>query len=143
MKSEDSPMVQLLCRVKTWCGIRVAEQQGLTHVLLRDRTIARFPSAESVEINLCGSIRKQVLEEPESLPDGVWAAAHDRVLLVDLTQPGGIEEAVRALMNCYIAAQGQESIQWWMSPEHLGEDPTCEKIAELLRQHREGLALQS
>lgn len=124
-----SPMTQLLARVQTWCGISISAGGGITHIVLRDHPIARFPTPETLEVVLCGSIRDQVRRDPDDLPDGVWPLDDASRLIVDLTQPGGMEEAVRSLLNAYLLAEHPAARDWWLRPEHLAADPTCEKLA--------------
>lgn len=133
-------MQVLLARVRTWCGVRIDNNSPVTRVLLRDKVIARFPSEEFFEVVLCGSIKKQVSESPDDLPVGVWALNDNTRLVVDLTQPGGMEEAIRVLLNAYILSERPQSSDWWLSEERLNEDPTCEKLAEEIKAIRKNAA---
>ncbi|MDK2971262.1 MAG: hypothetical protein PWP23_1017 [Candidatus Sumerlaeota bacterium] len=137
MPIKSTPMQQLLSRVQTWCGIKIVESKAVTLVTLREKTIARFPSPETLEVVLCGSIARQFKENPEELPDGVRVLEDGNRLAVDLTEPGGMEEAVRTLLNAYILAERPESRDWWLDEAHLHEDPTCEKLAEEIERFRE------
>jgi len=129
-------MNQLLARVTTWCGVRVDDAGGVRRVLLRDQAIARFPSPETLEASLCGTIKRQFEKSPLDLPPGVWPHKDNSVVLIDLTQPGGMEEAIRVLMNVYIMAQDPEAREWWLHKAHIDEDPTCAKVAEVIAKHR-------
>jgi len=133
----------ILSRVGSWCGVQVKINDPVTRILLRDKTIARFPSGDMLEVVLCGSIKHHVLNDPEFLPEGAWTHKDAKSLLVDLTQPGGLEEAFRVLLNAYIMAERPEAQDWWLSEEHLAEDPTCERIAEVIAQHRDRIAAES
>lgn len=138
MEPECTPMGHLLARIKVWCGVTIEPDEKITLVKIKDRVIARFPSSDSLEVVLCGSIRDQVLSDPEELPEGMWLRSngHD-VVIVDLTAPRGMEEAIRILLNAYIASQTSDAVtKWWMDEEHLMEDPTCEKLEQIIREHR-------
>ncbi len=140
MTKQQTPKDLLLCRVRTWCGVHIKTHDGIVLVYVKDRPIARFPSEETLEAVLCGSIQKQIAEDPECLPCGAWPADDNRCLLVDLTQPGGVEEAIRVLLNAYIRSQSPEAHDWWMREERLIEDPTCEKIAAIIEEFRQHIA---
>ena len=129
-------MNQLLSRVQTWCGVKIENKNDIPTVALRGKPIARFPSDDTLEAVLCGSIRHQIQEDPHMLPDGVWTHKDYSLLLVDLTQPGGLEEAIRVLLNTYIVSESPRARDWWLSDQHLDEDPTCDKIAEVIREFR-------
>lgn len=135
-RKPQTPMQQLLARVCTWCGVNVAESAGVTCVMLKSQAIARFPCPETLEASLCGTIQKQVERSPLDLPAGVWPHRGNRTVLIDLTQPGGMEEAIRVLLNAYIMAQDPGAREWWLEHAALDEDPTCEKVAEVIARHR-------
>ena len=139
MSRRQSPMNQLLARVRTWRGINVAEEGKVTRVTLRQHTIARFPTSDSIEVVLCGSLRRQMTTHPEELADGVWPIDDNHRLLLDLTQDGGIEEAVRALLNAYMAAERSDSESWYMPSRVIEEDPACTKVNEALKKFRSKL----
>lgn len=127
----------ILARVGTWCGIHVVEDSAATRVHLRDRLIARLPKNDTVEVVLCGSVRRQVLEDRDELPDGMWLNGEDKTIIVDLTTDRGLEEGVRMILNAYIVGQSPEARDWWIAADHLKDDPTCEKLAEVVRHYRE------
>lgn len=133
-------MNQLLSRVQTWCGVRTIEEQGICQIILRDRQIARFPNENSFEGVLCGTLRRQIETDPYELPDGVWPHNNNDTILIDLTQPGGIEEAVRILLNAYVISESPASRDWWMKNDILKRDPLAKKTAEVIKQHRAALA---
>jgi hypothetical protein len=99
--------------------------------------IARFPDSESCEAVLFGNLRKQMHDDPDELPDGVWPTEDYERLLVDLSAPGGMETAVRVLMNAYLAAKSSDDRDWWLKPESIKSDPKCEKVSKTMRRHRE------
>jgi len=136
MRKEINPMNQLLNRVSTWCGVRIDEQGGVPCVRIRDHVIARFPSSETLEASLCGTIKRQFGEDPEDLPEGVWPHENNEVLLIDLKSPRGMEEAIRVLLNAYILSQDPMAQDWWLGKHRLEEDPTCEKIAQVISHYR-------
>jgi hypothetical protein len=137
MPSSTPPSQQVLSRISGWCGIQVHREGELTKVYLRDRLIARFPPNDTVEAVLCGSVRQQVLDGRDVLPDGMWLNGDDKTIIVDLTTERGLEEAIRMILNAYIVGQSPEARDWWMNQQHLEEDPTCAKLAEIVYQYRQ------
>ncbi len=136
MLKTQSPMQQLLNRVSTWCGVRVSLEAEVPNVLIGQHVVARFPSSETLQASLCGSIKKQIDQEPDELPPGVWPYSNNETVLIDLTTARGMEEAIRVLLNTYIMAQDPGARDWWLNSSHLNEDPTCEKIAQVISRHR-------
>ncbi len=136
MQKSHTPMQQLLNRVSTWCGVRVVHEGEVPKVLIGQHVVARFPSVETLQASLCGSIKKQIDRNPGELPAGVWPYGDNHTVLIDLTTAGGMEEAIRVLLNTYILAQDPAARDWWLCPHRLDEDPTCEKIAQVIAEHR-------
>ncbi|MBI5154263.1 hypothetical protein HZA57_03415 [Candidatus Poribacteria bacterium] len=136
MHKSATPRDVLLARLRTWCGVEVARDGSRYLLSIRNKPIARFPSEDSLEAVLCGSIRDQVRSDPACLPSGTWTCGDHTVVMIDLTAPGGMEEAVRVLLNAYILSQAPEARDWWLSDHHMSEDPTCERLEEVIRRHR-------
>lgn len=136
MRSNGTPCSAVLARVEQWCGVHVDHECKDRRVRLHDRVIARFPSDDTLEAVLCGSLRRRVMEEPEALPEGVWAHDDKASIIIDLTTPRGMEEAIRTLMNVYMTSQSSAAQDWWLNEQRLDQDPTCEKIAEIVRRYR-------
>ena len=137
MAKNISPIELVLSRVKNWCGVQVKTDETVTKVYIREHLIGWFPAEDTLEAVLCGSIRKQTIEDPGALPPGVWLHDNNSTLIIDLTMPRGMEEAIRILLNVYIVSQSPQAQDWWLLEDRLAEDPTCEKIAEVVRKCRE------
>jgi len=143
MRRIETPANQLLDRVQTWLGIRIVSDEPVARVMLNGHTIARFPTTETLEASMSGIIRRQVVNEPETLPPGVWGWQDNMAVLIDLTQPKGMEEAIRVLLETYLRAQDPASDNWWLAEQLLRNDPECRKAAEQLREHRSRLRADS
>ena len=100
-------------------------------VLVKEKPIARFHDEFTLEAALCGSIRRQMMEDPGAVLEGAKCRPGNRTMMVDLKSAAGVEEAIRLLLNAYISSQSPANQDWWLSDEHLDEDPTCEKLDEL------------
>jgi hypothetical protein len=137
MIQDNSPAQSLLSRVRSWSGVTAESNATVPMIRLKDHVIARFPSPDSLEVVLFGCLRSQATEDPEELPEGVWVTDDEQRLLVDLNAPGGMETAIRALMNAYLASQTPTARDWWLSPRSLKEDPSCEKTSQIIQRHRQ------
>ena len=128
-------MNQLLARVRTWCGVTIKGSDGAAvTVMIKEKPIARFHDEHTLEAVLCGSIRRQILEDPGAVLGGAECRHDGATMLVDLDSCAGVEEAIRLLLNAYIASQSPVNQDWWLREERLDQDPTCEKLEELRRQ---------
>lgn len=128
-------MNQLLARVRTWCGVTVKDANGApATVLIRDKPIARFLDEHTLEAVLCGSIKRQVMEDPDAIQEGSKCRNDSSSMVVDLNSCAGVEEGIRLLLNAYITSQSSVSQDWWLQEENLNEDPTCEKLEEVRKQ---------
>lgn len=123
----STPKDQLISRVSTWCGIHIHHDE-IPRIVVKDKTIARFPTNDSIEAAVCGTLQKKLSEEPEYFPDGVWENNNAHHIIIDLRLPGGIEEAVRVLLNNYIEAQSAHGQNWWMENEFLKRDPKAQQV---------------
>jgi len=137
MAKNSSHIDLVTSRVRNWCGIQIRDDGPVTKIYIRDHLIGWFPTADSLEAVLCGTIRRHVIEECNELPQGMWLHNNNSSVIVDLTSPRGMEEAIRLLLNVYIVSQSPQAQNWWMNEDRLTEDPTCEKIAEVVRRYRE------
>jgi len=138
MKNQDStPVNALLETVGKWSGVSVDIGGSLPTIRLKDRVIARFPDEESCEAVLFGHLRTQVHDDPDELPKGVWPTEDYERILIDLSAPGGMESAIRVLMNSYIAAKAPRAGEWWLKPESIRADPEGRTVVETMRRHRD------
>ncbi len=133
-----TPKDHLISRVSTWCGIQVHDEE-VPRISVRDKTIARFPTNDSMEAAACGSIQQKLSEEPEFFPDGVWENNNAHHIIIDLRLPGGIEEAVRALLNAYIESQNSHGEKWWIDNDFLKHDPHAHQVLKVIAGFREKL----
>jgi hypothetical protein len=131
-----TPKDQLLTRVSTWCGIQIHPEE-ITRLTVKGRTIARFPTHDSLEAAVCGKIQQKLVDEPEIFPDGIWENNKAEHIIVDLRLPGGIEEGVRVLLNTYMQSQtAQPTEKWWMEDEFLKGDPKAQQVLGVISGYR-------
>lgn len=123
MDHTESSRATLLARLAEWDGISIKEAGESVLVMLRGQVLARFMTEETVEIPLCGPIRRQIAENPEIIAEGVWPVGEHSRLLMDLNQPGAVEEAIRALLNAYIEGHQHANGEAFLSAGHLESDP--------------------
>ena len=132
---------QLINRVSTWCGVEINDnEESATKIMYRDIPIARFPKEDAIEASLCGSMQDRVTSDDFDLPDGVWLTNKDDHLIVDLRLPGGMEEAVRVILNAYIFPQSQNNDGVGLDENVLKEDSKCHQVNSEIKVHREKLA---
>lgn len=138
-----TPRETLIARVRSWSGIKIQHANGLSHILLKDRPIGRFPSDDSLEAVLCGTLRGKMIDDIFDLPDGVWPTDDQHRVLIDLTTPAGFEEAIRVLLNAYLSAQAATPADWYLADAELVADPACRKATEIIGSYRSARAMAS
>lgn len=131
-----TPRESVIARVRTWSGIRVNNDRDVSMIVLDDKPIGRFPSQDTLEAVLCGSVGGGMLQHVYDLPDGVWPTEDRRRVLIDLAAPAGFEEAVRVLLNSYLIAHDKAAKEWFLKDAELAADPGAEKAAQAIDRHR-------
>lgn len=132
---------QLISRITTWCGVEAQDDENsVTTIYYQHIPIARFPKEDAIESCLCGSMHDRITSDDFELPDGVWLTNKDHHLIVDLRLPGGIEEAVRVILNAYIFAQNQNEERIGLDEKVLKEDSKCSNVNGEIKVHRQKLA---
>lgn len=131
-----NPRENVIARVRSWAGIKIHHDHGVGHIMVKDRPIGRFPSNDALEAVLCGTLRPNIIENVFDLPDGVWPTDDQHRVYIDLTTPAGLEEAIRVLLNAYLAAQGAAVGDWHFKDSELTADPSCAKAAAAIDGYR-------
>jgi len=137
MASEKSPREQMLDRIRSWNGVSSRQKAGVTEVVVSGRVIARFPTDDTFDVALCGSLRRQVEEEPEFIPEGVWPIDQNARLLMDLNQPEAMEEAFRHLLNAYLASASAGGHDWYIRDAARESDPKGVEALAVIENYRE------
>lgn len=136
MNEASSPKEHLVSRIKTWCGVQIKQENQVTHICVNNAPIARFPTDDSIEMRLCGTIKERVVADQADHPDGIWTINEDHHVIVDLRLPGGMEEAIRVLLNAYINSQSNSQEDWSMDQNFLRSDSNCDHVISVISGYR-------
>lgn len=136
MHDVETPCEMLTAQISSWDGVSVQQAGEQVMVMYRGHVLARFVTDDALEVALCGPIRRQVTESPEIVAEGVWPVEENKRLLMDLNQPGAVEEAIRSLLNAYIEAREASGNECFLSPDALKQDPTGSKALRTIEGYR-------